>query len=282
MSGPPANRTRIPVLKIRSKCSSVDQLAVQFRKDLDPRGIFIKTKKGPPLGTRLRFEYLLDSGEAVVGGTGAVEWTRGAASQEGPAGIAVAIDDVSLGSEVLERAAEERRGTRSRFERRTGATSSAPPPRASSPAPESSMRPTAPPPEVEMAQVTLPPGQQIKSVPPPPDESTDAKPTNSEMPSELDRGIFEGVGPVEEETAREYLSDDLSDSIAMPVKPSPSSPPGPSPRPPSAMPSLPERPADWLGPLVAVLFALFVLAAAIIAIGGDNLPEPIRDLFFKK
>lgn len=320
-----SKRARIPVLKVRSKCASDEQLVVQFRKDLDPRGIFIKTRKGLPVGTQLRFEYLLEGGDPVIGGSGTVAWTREATSDEGPAGMAVSVERVHLGATLLDRAAAERRGTRSRYERGLPHRgSSRPPPLSSNP--PSSLRPTAPPPEIELARVTLPPAESStsarppaakpvasapppaisapppaakpsSSAPPPEIEATEAAPAparSSEMPKELDAGIFRGVGPAPDDHAHESVESDIASSQAAralaesdavrELESQPAQQPQQEPesqRAPSvAGPvALPERPTDWLGPAVGLLFAVFIAAAIYVAIAG-GLPEPLQELLF--
>ncbi|MBW2703378.1 MAG: TIGR02266 family protein [Deltaproteobacteria bacterium] len=63
-------------LLIRVKYTEVDQFVDHFATNISAGGIFIQSRKTYPVGTTLRFEIRLKSGEAVLRGKGQVVWLR--------------------------------------------------------------------------------------------------------------------------------------------------------------------------------------------------------------
>ncbi len=63
-------------LLIRVKYTEVEQFVEHFATNISAGGIFIQSRKTYPVGTTLRFEIRLKSGEAVLRGKGQVVWLR--------------------------------------------------------------------------------------------------------------------------------------------------------------------------------------------------------------
>jgi hypothetical protein len=94
------------------------------------------------------------------------------------------------------------------------------------------------------------------------------------------------VGPAPDDHAHESVEEDIASSQEARAQAesdaAEESEPPPAPRlaaPARGPVSLPERPTDWLGPAVGLLFAVFIAAAIYVAVAG-GLPEPLQELLF--
>jgi uncharacterized protein (TIGR02266 family) len=66
-------------MRIRLKYPDIDTFIQKYAVNISRGGIFIATKQPKPVGTQLRFEFLLangDPGESIIRGEGQVQWTR--------------------------------------------------------------------------------------------------------------------------------------------------------------------------------------------------------------
>ncbi len=90
-------------LRIKLKYADRDTFEARFAKNISNTGIFVRTKKPVPMGTKVRFEYRLADGTAVLRGTGTVCWIRetDADTSESPAGMGIAFDEIDHSSRGL-------------------------------------------------------------------------------------------------------------------------------------------------------------------------------------
>lgn len=65
-------------MRIKLKYPDVDTFIQKYAVNISRGGIFIATKQPKPVGTRLRFEFLLANAEttSIIRGDGTVQWTR--------------------------------------------------------------------------------------------------------------------------------------------------------------------------------------------------------------
>ncbi|MGD8859827.1 MAG: hypothetical protein PVI30_07435 [Myxococcales bacterium] len=171
MAQSPSAPPRSPGLKVKSKAADVEELVQHFRRDIGEAGVFIKTRKPLEQGTSLRFDYLLADGRSAIGGRGRVAWVRPERDAGGPAGMAIAIESIRHGAELLRRAVEVRDGAPSRFDSGPGGAAAPASTVSASPsilpdaadagvsraAPAVSEKPSIPAPELEMSRSSLPP-----------------------------------------------------------------------------------------------------------------------------
>ena len=66
-------------LKIRFKCTSLEQFILRFGMDLSQNGIFVRTREPLAVHTRVAFELQLQDGAPLLSGDGTVVWRLGAA-----------------------------------------------------------------------------------------------------------------------------------------------------------------------------------------------------------
>lgn len=83
-------------LRIKLKYADRGTFEARFAKNISETGIFIRTKKPVPVGTKVRFEYQLADGTNVLRGTGSVIWAKdgNASGEEQTAGIGISFDDI--------------------------------------------------------------------------------------------------------------------------------------------------------------------------------------------
>lgn len=68
---------RVPAsLRVRLKYSDESAFIEKYAVNISRGGIFIATRSPKPVGTTLRFDMLLESGDPVVRGEGAVVWVK--------------------------------------------------------------------------------------------------------------------------------------------------------------------------------------------------------------
>ncbi len=63
-------------LKIRFKSGSLDEFVRKYSLDVSKGGIFIRTRKPLDVGTKVRFEFLLQDDSPLMSGEGTVVWIR--------------------------------------------------------------------------------------------------------------------------------------------------------------------------------------------------------------
>ncbi|MFW2389048.1 MAG: TIGR02266 family protein [Polyangiales bacterium] len=78
-------------LKIRYKSASLEEFIERYSSDISGGGVFIKAKKPLPVGTLLKFEFILQDESTLIHGVGRVVWRREAAdaSPHDPAGMGI-------------------------------------------------------------------------------------------------------------------------------------------------------------------------------------------------
>jgi uncharacterized protein (TIGR02266 family) len=105
-------------LRVRCSCASEQEFVQRYAADISPRGMFLRTAQQLPLGARVRFELLLQSGRCALGGVGRVSWLRAAEPALGRgAGAGVAFERLRRGDRaVIERMDLARGSAPSRFD----------------------------------------------------------------------------------------------------------------------------------------------------------------------
>lgn len=90
----------------------------RYAADVSARGMFLRTGRQLPLGARVRFELVLQSGRCALGGVGRVAWLRAAEPALGRvAGAGLAFERLRRGDRaVIERMDAARAGALSRFD----------------------------------------------------------------------------------------------------------------------------------------------------------------------
>src|SRR5262245_43126320 len=63
-------------MRIKLKYPDLETFIQKYAVNISRGGIFIATKTPKPVGTQLKFEFLLAGGENVIRGEGQVLWTR--------------------------------------------------------------------------------------------------------------------------------------------------------------------------------------------------------------
>jgi hypothetical protein len=76
-----------PMVKIKFKCHSVETFIEQYHSDVNPIGIFIRTRAPALAGTQVSFEFRLFDDAPLFVGTGAVLWARGETAGSDGAGV---------------------------------------------------------------------------------------------------------------------------------------------------------------------------------------------------
>jgi uncharacterized protein (TIGR02266 family) len=66
----------MPTVKIKFKCTSVESFIERYHSDVNPIGIFIRTRAPAQAGTQVNFELRLHGNEPLFVGSGAVIWAR--------------------------------------------------------------------------------------------------------------------------------------------------------------------------------------------------------------
>jgi len=79
-AGKPADRRRQPRMSvgmvIRASLKDMQEVISGYTINVSTGGLFIRTSKPPPVGTRLRFEIKLKDGTPILNGSGEVTWKR--------------------------------------------------------------------------------------------------------------------------------------------------------------------------------------------------------------
>ncbi|MBK6849145.1 MAG: TIGR02266 family protein [Proteobacteria bacterium] len=63
-------------VKIKFRCSTIDQFAERYAADVSDAGIFIRTPKPLATGTHVSFEFQYQDGSPLLSGSGTVVWVR--------------------------------------------------------------------------------------------------------------------------------------------------------------------------------------------------------------
>jgi uncharacterized protein (TIGR02266 family) len=98
-------------LKIRYKSATLEDFIERYSSDISRGGVFIKAKKPLPVGTLLKFEFMLQDESTLIHGVGRVVWRReeADASQQNPAGMGIKFIKMDAGSRaVVEKIADDR------------------------------------------------------------------------------------------------------------------------------------------------------------------------------
>jgi uncharacterized protein (TIGR02266 family) len=96
----------MPMVKIRLKCPDVDSFVGKYHADVNPAGLFVRTRSPLAAGTRVSFDVRLSDDSCLFRGSGVVVWARADDT------LAPLLDaGMMLGFEEL------RDGTRDNFER---------------------------------------------------------------------------------------------------------------------------------------------------------------------
>jgi uncharacterized protein (TIGR02266 family) len=105
-------------LRVRCGCANEQEFVQRYAADICARGMFLRTARQLPLGARVRFELVLQSGRCALGGVGRVAWLRAADPALGrAAGAGVAFERLRRGDRaVIERMDLARGNAPSRFE----------------------------------------------------------------------------------------------------------------------------------------------------------------------
>ncbi|HMI92480.1 MAG TPA: PilZ domain-containing protein [Polyangiales bacterium] len=105
-------------LRVRCGCATEQEFVQRYAADICARGMFLRTGRQLPLGARVRFELVLQSGRCALGGVGRVAWLRAADPALGRvAGAGVAFERLRRGDRaVIERMDLARGNAPSRFE----------------------------------------------------------------------------------------------------------------------------------------------------------------------
>ena len=115
-----STRTKSPrsTLRVRCSCATEPEFVQRYAADISARGMFLRTGQQLPLGARVRFELLLQSGRCALGGVGRVAWLRAADPALGRgAGAAIAFERLRRGDRaVIERMDLTRGELPSRFD----------------------------------------------------------------------------------------------------------------------------------------------------------------------
>jgi uncharacterized protein (TIGR02266 family) len=120
-------------LRVRCGCATEQEFVQRYATDISARGMFLRTGRQLPLGARVRFELVLQSGRCALGGVGRVAWLRAAEPALGrAAGAGVAFERLRRGDRaVIERMDLARGSAPSRFDQpdepALGASRSEPP-----------------------------------------------------------------------------------------------------------------------------------------------------------
>jgi uncharacterized protein (TIGR02266 family) len=93
-------QTKLATLVVHCESPTVDDFIDRHKFDISPRGLFIKTDRGVPPGTFVKFDLRIEGDRSVFVGAGRVVWRRDAAHATAaqPAGIGVKfilVDDPS-------------------------------------------------------------------------------------------------------------------------------------------------------------------------------------------
>jgi uncharacterized protein (TIGR02266 family) len=105
------DRRTLLSLKIRYKSASLEDFIERYSSDISGGGVFIKAKKPLPVGTLLKFEFLLQDESTLIHGVGRVVWRREAsdAGPQNPAGMGIKFIKMDPASRnVVQRIAEGR------------------------------------------------------------------------------------------------------------------------------------------------------------------------------
>jgi len=110
-------------LKIRCRSATVDAFMEQLGADISRGGIFIKTEQPLDVGSLLKFEFQLNTGEPVIHGVGRVAWRRPQAQSHAdlPAGMGIKFIRLDDDSRAIVARIESLHGAGSRYERTEGA-----------------------------------------------------------------------------------------------------------------------------------------------------------------
>jgi len=97
-------------VKIKFRCSTIDQFAERYAADVSDAGIFIRTPKPLATGTHVSFEFQYQDGSALLSGSGTVVWVREHTPAQGGSqpGMGVRFDQLppesrAMLQQVLER-----------------------------------------------------------------------------------------------------------------------------------------------------------------------------------
>lgn len=82
-------------LRIKFKSETFGAFLERYSTDVSEGGIFIRTKKPLDVGTRLKFEFQLQTGAPLIVGEGVVAWTREKKEPGKPAGMGVSFEKIS-------------------------------------------------------------------------------------------------------------------------------------------------------------------------------------------
>lgn len=135
-------------VRVRLKYPDVDTFVERFAPNVTRGGIFLASRDPRPVGSTIRFQVCLMSGEAVLSGEGRVTWIKefNPAEPQRPHGMGVQFTSIDPAARpLLDRLLKKREGAAPR--RPTGAvpvTTSSPPPSDRPARPLTDSRPTEP------------------------------------------------------------------------------------------------------------------------------------------
>jgi uncharacterized protein (TIGR02266 family) len=66
----------VPMVRIRLKCPDVDSFADKYHADVNPAGIFVRTRSPLGAGTSISFDFRLADDRCLFRGSGVVVWSR--------------------------------------------------------------------------------------------------------------------------------------------------------------------------------------------------------------
>lgn len=120
-----------PVLKIRTKSSSVDDFVQRHARDFAPQGVFVMTRRPLDVGVAVRVEFQLVDEQPVFSCRGIVAWRREPSDDPNrTAGMGVAFAQLHAdGPDLLARMVRQRGAAASRFDEERAAEPGNPVPR---------------------------------------------------------------------------------------------------------------------------------------------------------
>ncbi len=98
-------------LKIRYKSATLEDFIERYSSDISRGGVFIKAKKPLPVGTLLKFEFMLQDESTLIHGVGRVVWRReeAEADAENPTGMGIKFIKMDAESRaIVQRISDDR------------------------------------------------------------------------------------------------------------------------------------------------------------------------------
>jgi len=95
---------KVASIRAKLKFPSVASFVERYAPNVSTAGIFVKTPSPKPVGTRVKFEFLIADGTAVMRGLGQVAWVRETDLDDRPVGMGIKFVKLDAASrEVLDR-----------------------------------------------------------------------------------------------------------------------------------------------------------------------------------